>query len=79
VICLLRGGFTRVERTLIDQGMPAPVHEMRRSFEQAMEGEFTRVVEDAVGRRVIAYMSQVHEGPDIAAEIFVLEPEGPEG
>jgi uncharacterized protein YbcI len=50
---------------------------MRRSFQQAMEEEFTRVVEDAIGRRVIAYMSQVHEGPDIAAEIFVLDPEDP--
>jgi hypothetical protein len=28
---------------------------------------------------VIAYMSQIHEGPDIGAEIFVLEPEGREG
>jgi uncharacterized protein YbcI len=79
VICMLRGGFTRVEETLIEQGMPGPVHEMRRSFQQAMEGEFTRVVENATGRRVIAYMSQVLEGPDIAAEIFVLEPEGREG
>jgi hypothetical protein len=44
-----------------------------------MEGEFTKIIEDAIGRRVIAYMSQVHEGPDIAAEIFVLEPEDPAG
>jgi uncharacterized protein YbcI len=50
---------------------------MRRSFQQAMEEEFTKIVEHAIGRRVIAYMSQVHEGPDMAAEIFVLEPEDP--
>jgi uncharacterized protein YbcI len=74
VICLLRGGFTRVERTLIDQGHSGAVHDIRRSFQKAMEGQFTRVVEDATGRRVIAYMSQVHEDPDLALELFVLEP-----
>jgi uncharacterized protein YbcI len=32
------------------------------------------VVEKATGRKVIAYMSQIHEDPDLAVEIFVLEP-----
>ena len=50
---------------------------MRRSFQKAMEGEFTKIVEDATQRRVIACMSQVHDDPDMAVEIFVLEPEDP--
>jgi uncharacterized protein YbcI len=74
VICILRGGFTRVEQTLIEQGKPEPVYAMRRSFQRAMEAEFTRVVEEATDRKVVAYMSQIHEGPDMAVEIFVLEP-----
>jgi uncharacterized protein YbcI len=74
VICLLRGGFTTVERTLIDQGNSDAVYGIRRSFQQAMEAQFTEVVEGATGRKVIAYMSQIHEDPDIACEIFVLEP-----
>jgi uncharacterized protein YbcI len=77
VICILRGGFTRVEQTLIAQGTPEPVYAMRRSFQKAMETEFTKIVEEATGRSVIAYMSQIHEGPDMAVEIFVLEPEDP--
>jgi hypothetical protein len=40
-----------------------------------MEGRFTTLVEEATGRKVIAFMSQVTFGPDMAAEIFVLEPE----
>jgi hypothetical protein len=32
------------------------------------------VVEEATGRKVIAYMSQIHQNPDLAVEIFVLEP-----
>lgn len=50
------------------------VYQIRRSFQQAMEGQFTAVVEAAVGRTVIAYMSQIHQDPDLAVEIFVLEP-----
>jgi uncharacterized protein YbcI len=74
VICILRGGFTTVERTLIDQGNVDTVHEMRHSFQVVMEEQFTAVVEEATGRHVIAYMSQIHTGPDLAVEIFVLEP-----
>jgi uncharacterized protein YbcI len=50
------------------------VYEIRRSFQRAMEGHFTAVIEDAMGRKVIAYMSQIHQNPDLAVEIFVLEP-----
>lgn len=74
VMCMLKGGFTTVERTLIDDGKSHAVEEIRRSFQRTMEGQFTTVVEDAVGRTVIAYMSQVHSNPDLAVELFVLEP-----
>jgi len=76
VISILRGGFTTVERTMIDQGRLAAVHEMRRSFQEVMEEQFTAVVQEATGRSVIAYMSQVHTNPDLAVDIFVLEPTG---
>jgi uncharacterized protein YbcI len=74
VICILRGGFTTVERTLIDQGKVDAVYEMRRTFQTVMEEQFTAIVQEATGRRVIAYMSQIHQSPDLAVEIFVLEP-----
>jgi uncharacterized protein YbcI len=74
VICMLRGGFTVVERTLIDGGRSEAVHEVRRAFQSSMEDRFTSVVEQATGRKVIAYMSQIHSDPDMAIEIFVLEP-----
>jgi uncharacterized protein YbcI len=74
VISILRGGFTTVERTLIDQGNVDAVYDMRRSFQMVMEEQFTAVVEGATGRKVIAYMSQIHQDPDLAVEIFMLEP-----
>jgi uncharacterized protein YbcI len=78
IVSILRGGFTTVERTLIDQGDVETVYAMRRSFQSAMEQQFTTVVEEATGRSVIAYMSQIHTNPDMAVEIFVLEPSGEE-
>jgi uncharacterized protein YbcI len=74
VICMLEEGFTTVERTLIDGGRAEAVHEIRRTFQQAMERQFTDVVESATGRKVIAYLSQVHTDPDLAVELFVLTP-----
>jgi uncharacterized protein YbcI len=74
VICILEGGFTTVERTLIDERDVDAVLQVRRSFQRAMEDHFTDVVEEALGRKVIAYMSQIHADPDLAIELFVLEP-----
>jgi uncharacterized protein YbcI len=74
VVAILKGGFTRVERTLLETGQVEPVYQMRRTFQQVMEDEFRQVVEDATGRKVIAYMSTVHIDPDLAVELFVLEP-----
>src|SRR5262245_62371391 len=74
VVCILRGGFTTVERTLLDTGEVESVYQMRRSFQQAMENEFRRIVESATGRTVIAYMSSIDVHPDLAVGVFVHEP-----
>jgi uncharacterized protein YbcI len=76
VICVLEGGFTIVERTLIESGEADAVHHIRRRFQSAMQTQFTSVVEDALGRQIRAYMSQVHTDPDISVELFMLEPTG---
>jgi uncharacterized protein YbcI len=73
VVCILEGGFTTVERTLIDEHDVDAVLKVRRSFQSAMEHHFTEVVEEVLGRKVIAYMSQIHADPDLAVELFVLE------
>jgi uncharacterized protein YbcI len=74
VVCILEGGFTTVERTLIDEHDVDAVLKVRRSFQAAMESNFTEVIEGVLGRKVIAYMSEIHADPDLAVEIFVLEP-----
>ena len=74
VLCLLEGGFTIVERTLIDTGRDQIVRDLRHSFQLAMQDQYTEVVESRLGRRVTAYLSQVHTDPDVAVELFMLEP-----
>jgi uncharacterized protein YbcI len=76
VICILEGGFTIVERTLIDAGEEAAVHNIRNRFQSVMRSQFSGVVEETLGREVRAYMSQVHTDPDVAVEMFMLEPAG---
>ena len=73
VLCNLVGGLTTIERTLIEAGKDESVYRMRRSFQLGMEEEFKQVVEEASGRRVIAYMSAIHLDPVMAIELFVLE------
>jgi uncharacterized protein YbcI len=78
VVTFLWEGFTKVEETLIATGRGETVALLRRSLQTAMQEEFTAVVEEATGRRVIAYLSQVNVDPNMAADIFLLEPQAPD-
>ncbi|HET7572002.1 MAG TPA: DUF2294 domain-containing protein [Gaiellaceae bacterium] len=75
VVCFLDDIYTPVERTLIEAGRFETVRTTRQEFQDAMGPRFVEAVESATGRAVVAFMSQVHFDPDMAAEIFVLEPE----
>ena len=46
---------------------------MRRTYQETMRDDFVALVEDVVGRKVIAFLSDHHIDPDIAVEMFVLE------
>lgn len=72
VVCLLRGGFTRVEQTLLEGGHGDDVIHQRMAFQEVMRKRFERVVEDATGRRVVGFMSGNQRDPDMICEVFVL-------
>jgi uncharacterized protein YbcI len=74
VVCLLRGGFTRVEQTLLEEGHGDDVIRQRMVFQQVMRERFEQVVERATGRRVIGFMSGNQQDPDMICEVFVLAP-----
>jgi uncharacterized protein YbcI len=74
VVCLLRGGFSRVEQTLLDGGRGESVIAQRMEFQELMRARFVGVIEAATGRRVIGFMSGNQQGPDIMCEVFILDP-----
>jgi uncharacterized protein YbcI len=75
VVVLLGGGYTPVERTLIEDGQAKAVSDQREAFQDAMRPRFKRVIEEEMRREVIAFMSTVHAEPDYNAELFVLAPQ----
>jgi uncharacterized protein YbcI len=74
VVCLLRGGFSRVEQTLLEGGRGSSVIQQRMDFQELMRERFQTVIEDATGRRVIGFMSGNQQDPDIMCEVFILAP-----
>jgi uncharacterized protein YbcI len=74
VVCLLRGGFSRVEQTLLEGGRGSAVIQQRMEFQELMRERFEAVIEGATGRPVIGFMSGNQQAPDIMSEVFILAP-----
>jgi uncharacterized protein YbcI len=74
VVCLLRGGFSQVEQTLLEGGRGSAVIQQRMEFQDLMRDRFEAVIEAATGRDVIGFMSGNQQGPDIMCEVFILAP-----
>ena len=47
---------------------------VRHDFQMVMGEELVAVVERTLDRKVIAFMSDNHLDPDLAVEVFILEP-----
>jgi uncharacterized protein YbcI len=74
VVCVLRGGFSRVEETLLAGGRGQAVIQQRMEFQEVMRGRFAKVIEDATAKRVIGFMSGNQQDPDLMCEVFILAP-----
>jgi uncharacterized protein YbcI len=74
VVCVLRGGFSRVEQTLLEGGRGAIVIQQRVEFQELMRERFESVIAQATGRRVIGFMSGNQQEPDMMCEVFILAP-----
>jgi uncharacterized protein YbcI len=73
IIVLMRGGYSRLENTLFEDGKWLDVRTTRQTFQDTMEGRLTETIERLTGREVSAFMSASHQRPDIQIEMFVLE------
>jgi uncharacterized protein YbcI len=74
VVCLMGASLTTGERTLAANGHEEVVLSGRRAHHSTMAGAAVEVVEQLTGRTVAAFMSCNHIDPDVAAEVFVLNP-----
>jgi uncharacterized protein YbcI len=76
VVVLLEDTLTKGERRLVAQGREIRVLDYRAEFQAAMRDDAIASIEELTGRKVVAFMSANHIDPDLAAELFVLEPNG---
>jgi uncharacterized protein YbcI len=74
VVCVMGAALTRGERTLVSDGRLELVLSTRRAYQDSMRADAISAVETITGRRVLAFMSNNHVDPDLASELFVLEP-----
>jgi uncharacterized protein YbcI len=74
VTIVLADTLTQGERTLVEYGRSDRVLQLRHDYQHAMRNELVGLVERQLDRKVIAFMSQNHIDPDLAVELFVLEP-----
>jgi uncharacterized protein YbcI len=73
-MCTLEDCYTVVEKKMIDEGAFGQVRETRTMFQDWMRPSFVAIVEEATGRKVRAFFSQVTRDPDMAVELFFFEP-----
>src|SRR4051794_27880333 len=74
VLTRLEQIFTQAETTLIRVGREEEVRNMRLAFQRELEHEFVGAVERLTGRKVQAFISEVHAATNMGIELFVLEP-----
>jgi len=74
VFVVLQDSLTHGEQTLADAGETRAVLDLRRRWQRVMQAEISQEVERLTGRKVIGFMSDNHIDPDLAVEVFVLQP-----
>jgi uncharacterized protein YbcI len=74
VVVILGEGYTAGEQTLFEAGRWYEVRNAREIWQDSMQERFVTTIEELTGRRVGAFMSANHQDPDLAVELFLLDP-----
>ncbi len=74
LVVILESSLTVAERNLVAMGEHQRLREARLFFQYALEDQFRAIVEQALGRRTLAFVSGIDTARDVAVEIFTLEP-----
>ncbi len=79
LVVTLEASLTVAERNLVVMGEHQRLREARLFFHYALEEQFRAIVEQALGRRTVAFISGIDTHRDVAMEVFTLETAGDGG
>lgn len=74
LVVILENSLTVAERNLLAMGEHRRLREARLFFQCALEDRLRDIVEQALGRRTVAFVSGIDTTRDVAMEVFTLEP-----
>jgi uncharacterized protein YbcI len=74
LVTVLLEVLTRAEQNLVAYDEGQAVLAMRQLSQRAMAAEMKAAVARLTGRKVLAFMSDNHLDPDMAVQVFILEP-----
>jgi uncharacterized protein YbcI len=74
VLVMLQDTLTQGERNLVENGHDDQVQSLRSAYQELIKDEASAMIKRVLDRRVIGFMSANHLEPDLAAEVFVLDP-----
>jgi len=74
VLVMFQETLTQGERNLVENGHEVQVEALRSSYQALLRDDATTLIETTLGRKVIGFMSANHFEPDMAAEVFMLDP-----
>ena len=74
LVVLVEGSRTVAEETMRAGGREAQVLADRLTLQELLEADLRALVEEKTGRTVWTFLSAARVEPDVAAELFLLEP-----
>jgi uncharacterized protein YbcI len=74
VVVLLEDAFTVTERTLLALGETERLRASRLVLQEALEELARSVVESALGRQTLAFITGIDPRHDVAVNVFTLKP-----
>jgi uncharacterized protein YbcI len=76
LLVTLESSLTVAERNLVAMGEHRRLREARLFLSDALEDQCRAIVEQALGRKTLAYVSGIDTTRDVTIKLFTLEPAG---
>ena len=76
LLVTLESTLTVAERNLVAMGEHRRLRETRMLLSDALEDQFRAIVEQALGRKTMAFVSAIDTARDVTINFFTLEPAG---